>query len=144
MMGCDAWNKRPLFELWITVDSHPAERLLNETLTQQGHQPSTVMTNVRDVPHLMHFDGRWQIDCRLSKCTFSSENGCAFGRKRKNPKTAKYIFVRKRNWPKTVKILIFGAENEIRSVSKQCVRRCQMTGLWWIIRTFNTIDHHWR
>ena len=47
---------------------------------------------------------------------FSAENGCVFGRKRKNPNTTKYIFVQKRNWPKTVKILIFSAENEIRSV----------------------------
>jgi len=29
----------------------------------------------------------------------------------------KCVFIRKRNWPKPVKILIFGDENEIRSVS---------------------------
>jgi len=39
--------------------------------------------NVIDVFHLMRSDGRCQIDCRLSRCTFFAENSCVFGRKRK-------------------------------------------------------------
>ena len=84
----------------------------------------------------MRFDGRCQIDCRLSRCTFSAENGCVFGRKREKLKTTKYIFVRKRNWLKPVKIFIFGGANgnEIQLVSSHNIQH-QITllivsGIW--------------
>jgi len=67
----------------------------------------------------MRFNARCQIDCRLSRCTFSSENGCVFGQKRRNPKTTK--FRPKMKLAKTSQNLIFSDknenENEIQSLS---------------------------
>jgi len=45
-----------------------------------------VTTKVTDVFHLMHFNGQCQSDCRLSRCTFSAENGRIFGWKGKKRK----------------------------------------------------------
>jgi len=46
-----------------------------------------------------------------------AENWYFFGRKRKKNENEKYTFGRKRKWLKPSKIVIFGAENEFRSVS---------------------------
>jgi len=48
------------------------------------------------------FDGHCQIDCRLSRCTFSAKNGCFFDRKRKKTENNEIYFCPEIKLAKTI------------------------------------------